>query len=192
MASRSWLLRRDSRSSSIAVRLTVTFSARLAFPYTTVLLSSNLQRDRARLRVQLLSHQAWLIALMTETLQGFKAELFKALAHPARIRILELLRDGERSVTELQHALGTEGSTASQQLAILRMKSLVDTRKSGNNIFYSLRDPQVNALLAVARQMFDARLVQLQAMSAEEPTSRQPARAGNRRRRLIRTSPPSA
>jgi len=129
---------------------------------------------------------------MTETLQGFKAELFKALANPARIRILELLRDGERSVTELQHALGTEGSTASQQLAILRMKSLVDTRKSGNNIFYSLRDPQVNALLAVARQMFDAHMVQLQAMSAEEPTLRQPARAGNRRRRLIRTSPPSA
>jgi DNA-binding transcriptional ArsR family regulator len=129
---------------------------------------------------------------MTETLQGFKAELFKALAHPARIRILELLRDGERSVTELQHALGTEGSTASQQLAILRMKSLVDTRKSGNNIFYSLRDPQVTALLAVARQMFDAHLVQLQAMSAEEPISRQPARGRNPRRRLIRTSPPSA
>ena len=129
---------------------------------------------------------------MTETLQGFKAELFKALAHPARIRILELLRDGERSVTELQHALGTEGSTASQQLAILRMKSLVDTRRSGNNIFYSLRDPQVTALLAVARQMFDAHLVQLQAMSAEEPTFRQPARGRSPRRRLIRTSTPSA
>ena len=144
------------------------------------------------MRVKRLSHHAGLIALVTETLQGFKAELFKALAHPARIRILELLRDGERSVTELQQALGTEGSTASQQLAILRMKSLVDTRRSGNNIFYSLRDPQVNALLAVARQIFDAHLVQLQAMSAEEPSSRQQVRAGNRHRRLIRTSRPAA
>jgi len=126
---------------------------------------------------------------MTESLQGFKAELFKALAHPARIRILELLRDGERSVTELQLGLGTEGSTASQQLAILRMKNLVDTRKSGNNIYYRLRDPQVNGLLGVARQMFDAHLVQLQSMSAQE-TSPKPTSVRAHRRRLMRASPP--
>jgi DNA-binding transcriptional ArsR family regulator len=122
---------------------------------------------------------------MTESLQGFKAELFKALAHPARIRILELLRDGEKSVTELQLALGTEGSTASQQLAILRMKNLVDTRKSGNNIYYRLQDQQVNALLAVARRMFDTHLVQLQSMSTEESPSVQPTRGRTRRRQLI-------
>jgi len=122
---------------------------------------------------------------MTESLQGFKAELFKALAHPARIRILELLRDGEKSVTELQLALGTEGSTASQQLAILRMKNLVDTRKSGNNIYYRLQDQQVNALLAVARRMFDTHLVQLQSMSTEESPSVQTTRGRARRRQLI-------
>jgi DNA-binding transcriptional ArsR family regulator len=126
---------------------------------------------------------------MTESLQGFKAELFKALAHPARIRILELLRDGEKSVTELQLALGAEGSTVSQQLAILRMKNLVDTRKSGNNIYYRLRDAQVNDLLAVARRMFDAHLVQLQTMSIQEPTSVQPIRGRTRRPQLTRRSP---
>jgi DNA-binding transcriptional ArsR family regulator len=125
---------------------------------------------------------------MTESLQGFKAGLFKALAHPARIRILELLREGEKSVTELQLALGTEGSTASQQLAILRMNNLVDTRKSGNNIYYRLRDAQVNDLLSVARRMFDTHLVQLQSMSTDESFSVQPTRSRTRRPQLTRSS----
>ena|SRR5450756_1590215 len=124
---------------------------------------------------------------MTESLQGFKAELFKALAHPARIRLLELLRDGEKSVTALQLALGIEGSTVSQQLAILRMKN-VDTRKSGNNIYYRLRDQQVNDLLADARRMFDAHLVQLQSMSSEDPTPIQRTKGRARRARLTRLS----
>lgn len=125
---------------------------------------------------------------MTESLQGFKAELFKALAHPARIRILELLRAGEKSVTELQLALSSEGSTVSQQLAVLRMKNLVDTRKSGNNIYYRLRDQQVNDLLAVARRMFDTHLVQLQSMSTDESPSGQSTRGRTRRRQLTRLS----
>lgn len=125
---------------------------------------------------------------MTESLQGFKAGLFKALAHPARIRILELLREGEKSVTELQLALGTEGSTASQQLAILRMNNLVDTRKSGNNIYYRLRDAQVNDLLSVARRMFDTHLGQLQSMSTDESFSVQPTRGRTRRPQLTRSS----
>ncbi len=57
---------------------------------------------------------------MPHTLQGFKAELFKALAHPARIKVLEHLRSGERTVSELQALLDIESSTVSQQLAILR------------------------------------------------------------------------
>ncbi len=125
---------------------------------------------------------------MTESLQGFKAELFKALAHPARIRILELLRVGEKSVTELQLALSSEGSTVSQQLAVLRMKNLVDTRKSGNNIYYRLQDQQVNDLLAVARRMFDTHLVQLQSMSTDDSPSRQTTRGRTRRRQLARSS----
>lgn len=121
---------------------------------------------------------------MGESLQSFKAELFKALAHPARIRILELLRDGEKSVSQLQLGLGIEGSNVSQQLAILRMKNLVDTRKSGNMIYYRLRDPQVNDLLGVARDLFDTHLVQLQSMSADESASNLSKASRRRRARL--------
>src|SRR5438128_489805 len=64
---------------------------------------------------------------MTQSPQRFKAEFFKTLAHPTRIRILELLRNGEKSVSELQAELDSEGSTVSQQLAILLMKNLVGT-----------------------------------------------------------------
>jgi DNA-binding transcriptional ArsR family regulator len=105
---------------------------------------------------------------VNQSLQRFKAEFFKALAHPTRIRILELLRHGEKSVGELQQALASEGSTVSQQLAILRMKNLVDTRKSGNSIYYRLRDPQVNDLLDVARRIFESHVIELRAMT-EEP-----------------------
>ena len=116
---------------------------------------------------------------MAESLQRFKAELFKAVAHPTRIRILELLRDGEKSVSQLQLELALEGSSVSQQLAILRMKNLVDTRKVGNLIYYRLRDPQVNDLLDAARRIFEAHVIQLQSMTedARAPASRPHQRA---------------
>ncbi|MFI4971785.1 MAG: ArsR/SmtB family transcription factor [Hyphomicrobiales bacterium] len=101
-------------------------------------------------------------------LQTFKAEVFKGLSHPTRIRILELLREGEMSVSQLQAGLGDEGSTASQQLAILRMKNLVDTRREGTAIYYRLRDPQINDLLDAARRIFDAHVIQLQSMTEED------------------------
>jgi DNA-binding transcriptional ArsR family regulator len=100
-------------------------------------------------------------------LQNFKAELFKALSHPTRIRILELLREGEKSVSQLQLALGAEGSTVSQQLAILRMKNLVDTRRAGNAIYYRLKDPQIADLLDAARRIFEAHVIQLRSLSEE-------------------------
>jgi DNA-binding transcriptional ArsR family regulator len=112
---------------------------------------------------------------MPGSLQNFKSDLFKALAHPDRIRILELLRDGEKSVTEIQLALSAEGSSVSQQLAILRMKNLVDTRREGNVIYYRLRDRQVNKLLDVARQIFEAHVIQLQSMTSEKEEPRRTA-----------------
>lgn len=105
-------------------------------------------------------------------LQDFKAELFKALSHPTRIRLLELLRDGEKGVGQLQLELGADGSTVSQQLAILRMKNLVETRRAGNSIYYRLRDPQIRDLLDAARRIFDAHVIQLRALSDEEPMSK--------------------
>jgi ArsR family transcriptional regulator len=108
---------------------------------------------------------------VTQSLQRFKSELFKALAHPTRIRILELLREGEKSVGQLQLELAAEGSTVSQQLAILRMKNLVDTRKVGNLIYYRLRDEQVNDLLDAARRIFESHVILLQALTDEGATT---------------------
>jgi len=101
-------------------------------------------------------------------LQGFKAELFKALGHPVRIRILELLRDQERSVSELQEALEIEMSSVSQQLAILRGKQLVTGRKEGNSVYYRVIDPQVYDLLDTARAMFQRHVAELQQLAKQD------------------------
>jgi len=96
---------------------------------------------------------------MSQTIQQFKADFFKALAHPMRIHILELLSEGDKSVNELQSILGSEGSAVSQQLAVLRNKNVVYGIKEGTTVTYSLRDPLIKDLLAVARQIFDNHLV---------------------------------
>lgn len=97
---------------------------------------------------------------MDPNIQQFKAEFFKALAHPMRIRILEVLSEGERNVNELQAILESEGSAVSQQLAVLRSKNLVNTVKEGTTVVYSLRDPLIKELLAVAKQIFNNHLVE--------------------------------
>ena len=97
----------------------------------------------------------------------FRAEFFKALAHPARIRILRLLRSGEKSVTELQEMLGLEPSAVSQQLAILRVKDLVVVRKEGAKALYAVRDPQIFQLLDSAKEVFDRHLIDSRAMLDE-------------------------
>ena len=91
-------------------------------------------------------------------LQAFKAQFFRALAHPARIRILEILVRGGRTVQELQEALALDQPTVSQQLAVLRHQGIVSARKEGVSVRYALRDPLVGTLLDVARRIFDNRL----------------------------------
>lgn len=92
-------------------------------------------------------------------LQQFKADFFKALAHPLRIRILELLAQGEKTVNEIQLLLEKEGSAVSQQLSVLRAKNIVTGTKDGKNIYYSLSDPNIIELLEVARIIFNNHLV---------------------------------
>ncbi len=92
-------------------------------------------------------------------LPQFKAEFFKALAHPLRIRILDSLRAGEVGVTELCTRLGVEQSTLSQQLAILRTRNIVVGRKSGNAVFYSVHDPATFRLLDAAKDIFNNHLI---------------------------------
>ncbi len=106
--------------------------------------------------------------MTTPSLQEFKAELFRALAHPTRIRLLELLRAGEMSVSELQQRLGIEVASVSQQLGVLRGQQLVSARREGTSVFYRLRDPKAGELLDVARAIFDSRLAALQALSDED------------------------
>lgn len=92
-------------------------------------------------------------------LQVFKAGFFRALAHPVRIRILELLVKEERSVQELQEALGLEQPVVSQQLAVLRSSNIVAGRKEGVSVRYAVRDPLIGTLLDAARQIFNNHLI---------------------------------
>jgi DNA-binding transcriptional ArsR family regulator len=98
-------------------------------------------------------------AATVSDLQVFKATFFRAIAHPARIRILELLVRADRSVQELQDALGLQQPAVSQHLAVLRSHNIVVGRKDGASVRYDVRDPLIGDLLAVARRLFDNRLV---------------------------------
>ena len=90
---------------------------------------------------------------MTTPLYRLKADFFKTLGHPARIRVLELLSAAELSVAALQAEVGLEASHLSQQLAVLRRAGLVTTRKEGTTVFYALAAPEVSDLLALARHI---------------------------------------
>lgn len=101
-------------------------------------------------------------------LHEFKADLFKALGHPVRLRILELLTTGEKTVSELQVALDMEASSVSQQLALMRARQLVDARKRASNVFYTVRDPVIFELLATARQIFEHQVAKMNSLLDEE------------------------
>ncbi|MEK0099503.1 metalloregulator ArsR/SmtB family transcription factor [Streptomyces sp. A475] len=88
---------------------------------------------------------------MSTPLYQLKAEFFKTLGHPARIRVLELLSEREHAVAEMLPEVGIEPAHLSQQLAVLRRANLVATRKEGSNVYYRLTSPQVAELLRVAR-----------------------------------------
>lgn len=101
---------------------------------------------------------------MVAALHEFKAELFKALGHPIRLRILELLMSGEKTVSGLQAALEIEASSVSQQLSLMRARQLVDARKNGTNVFYTVRDPLIFDLLTIARQIFEHQVAQMSSL----------------------------
>lgn len=88
---------------------------------------------------------------MSTPLYELKADFFKTLGHPARIRVLELLSEREHAVAEMLPQVGIEPAHLSQQLAVLRRTGLVTSRKEGSAVYYSLTSPHVAELLAVAR-----------------------------------------
>jgi ArsR family transcriptional regulator len=108
------------------------------------------------------------VALMPSVpLSETKAALFKALAHPARVRCLEVLADGERSVGELQPLVGIELSHLSQQLGVLRRAGLVTSRKAGSSVVYAIKDPLLVELMAVARRFLLGSLDETRRLLAE-------------------------
>ncbi|MEU8618306.1 metalloregulator ArsR/SmtB family transcription factor [Streptomyces sp. NPDC048623] len=90
---------------------------------------------------------------MSTPLYQLKAEFFKTLGHPVRIRVLELLSLREYAVSELLPEVGVEPAHLSQQLAVLRRANLVVARREGSAVHYTLTDPQVAELLTVARSI---------------------------------------
>jgi DNA-binding transcriptional ArsR family regulator len=91
--------------------------------------------------------------LNSEPLYKLKGEFFKTLGHPGRVRILELLAVRDRSVGELATEVGIELSNLSQQLGVLRRAGVVEARKDGNTVIYSIASPDIAELLAVARKV---------------------------------------
>ncbi|HTH06602.1 MAG TPA: metalloregulator ArsR/SmtB family transcription factor [Ilumatobacteraceae bacterium] len=100
-----------------------------------------------------------------------KAELFRALAHAPRVRILEVLTEGERAVGELQPLIGIELSHLSQQLGVLRRAGVVVTRREGTSVLYSLKDPLVAELLAVAKRLLVTSLAETNELLADLQSS---------------------
>lgn len=95
---------------------------------------------------------------------ALKAEFFRALGHPVRVRLLQELRGGERTVGALQAALDIDSSTASQQLTALRKQGLVESRRERTNVYYRVKDRRTLQLLELAKQIISTNLQDGQAL----------------------------
>jgi ArsR family transcriptional regulator len=104
---------------------------------------------------------------MPDSLRQFKAEIFQALAHPTRIAILDLLREGEITVGAFAEHLNLEQANLSQHLAVLRAKQIVTTRKAGNQVFYAVRDPLIWKVLDLMRRYFQKQVGESMALLEE-------------------------
>ncbi|HTJ31960.1 MAG TPA: metalloregulator ArsR/SmtB family transcription factor [Dactylosporangium sp.] len=109
---------------------------------------------------------------MSVPLYQAKAEMFRTLGHPVRIRVLELLQNGPRPVRDLLAEIEVEASNLSQQLAVLRRAGIVTSYRDGALVMYALSTPHVAELLSVSRSILsslltdrDGLLVELQARS---------------------------
>jgi DNA-binding transcriptional ArsR family regulator len=104
---------------------------------------------------------------MADSVRQFKASIFQALGHPTRIAIIELLGGGELSAGAIIERLGLEQANASQHLSVLRAKQIVNSRKEGNQVFYSLRDPVLTEVLDIMRRYFQTQVDDTMSMLRE-------------------------
>ncbi len=114
-------------------------------------------------------------------LQQFKAGYLKALAHPVRIRILEILRAGESSVTDIGAQLDPGVANVSQHLSVLRTAGIVTAQKSGLSVLYSVRDQEVFTVLDALREIFTHRLDSMQTTLAADDADHPQGKPGKRR-----------
>ncbi|WP_040793656.1 ArsR/SmtB family transcription factor [Nocardia paucivorans] len=105
---------------------------------------------------------------LPQPLYQMKADFFKTLGHPVRIRVLELLSQREHAVSEMLAEIGIEAANLSQQLSILRRAGLVTARREGLSVTYELTTPEVAQLLATARAILTG-VVAGQAEALERP-----------------------
>lgn len=117
------------------------------------------------------------------TVDRAKADFLRILGHPVRVRILELLREGERSVGALQSALGLDSGGTSQHLGVLRRHGVLDTRRAGTNVYYRVKDPRTFQLLEVAREILMTSLTESRELLDELTASRGSASSDPRGRR---------
>ncbi|RFU38100.1 ArsR family transcriptional regulator [Actinomadura logoneensis] len=115
---------------------------------------------------------------MPVPLHQAKAELFKTLGHPVRVRVLELLCEGPQAVRDLLAATGVEASSLSQQLAVLRRAGIVTARREGSTVVYELAGADVSELMRAARRILTdlltgqrELLAELKADELAEPTA---------------------
>ncbi|MEJ2241197.1 MAG: metalloregulator ArsR/SmtB family transcription factor [Candidatus Bathyarchaeota archaeon] len=87
------------------------------------------------------------------TIYELQAKISKTLAHPIRLAILHILKDGEKTVNELTETIGASQSNISQHLALLRQREIVETRKDGSNIFYRLSSPKISKACDIVREV---------------------------------------
>ena len=120
---------------------------------------------------------------MSQPIYELKAQFFKTLGHPKRIRVLEVLASGPLSVSDLQPEVGIEASHLSQQLSVMRKAGIVKAERQGSSMIYSVTDPEIFELLNIAKQMIitslsgaEGLLADLDAISYTTTKSKAPAK----------------
>ena len=123
-------------------------------------------KPRQSSRVVSPSSDATATQVRSDPVYVLKAQLFRVLGHPVRIRILELLLNGERTVGDLQAALRLDSSGTSQHLGALRQAGVLESRREGTSAYYKIRDPRVTQLMAVAKQILTSAVSDSQTLLA--------------------------
>ena len=111
-----------------------------------------------------------------------KAQLFRVLGHPVRIRILELLSEGERTVGDLQSELRLDSSGTSQHLGALRDMGVLASRREGTSVYYRMKDPRVTQLLWIAKEILTSALSDTHEVLGQLSAGAEPPPRGRRRR----------